>query len=241
MQNFLIGVGASIVAAIIVALIPPLRRWIFRSVQSVGHTWNSARRLVSAGVFAFYARRSDYVKHRRQSTISEYLDTSKRSIAYVGFWLAHGTEIEDIANTIPRLLQNGRSVSLLFMDPASPHLASLSEYLNIDAQQIAQRIRASIGKFSRARQDLNPAERDRLSLRIHHAPLTASAFLIDIDTPQAKILVDVKIFGLSRDDSYGMELRGVGSQMFDKFRRSYEMVISQSSPIEDTDLAEFNQ
>ena len=221
----------SLIAGLLIATLPPTRKFLVRQWLRLWDLWTFTGRLRSYGISNLFARRSDYVRYRKQATIAEYLETAKHSITYVGFWLAHGTEMENISTYMPELLKQGRTVTFVLMQPNSAHLETLSAYMGIPADQVARRIKVALDKFQETKQSLSPSAGDRFSVRVHNAPITASAFLLDLDHPSAKILVDFKVYGHSREDSFGIELRGPDSPMFRKFATSYRSIVDASSTL----------
>ncbi|MFL1597299.1 hypothetical protein [Gordonia amicalis] len=207
MGTFFLGVLASVVAALFLSLMAYLLGFGRASLKDARYAWQVTRRLRRNGILNFFANRSEYVKHRKNGTIRDYLRTAEHSISYVGFWLAHGVEISNIGHELASLAKEGKFVEVVLLNPKSELIPALSTYLNLPEPSVVKRINDALSHLQQARDSL-PADHAHLfRLKLHSQLLTASAFLLDTNKPGAKVLVDFKLFGSDRDNTFGIEFQ----------------------------------
>jgi uncharacterized protein Veg len=73
---------------------------------------------------------------------------------------------------------------------------------------IKDRVENSLTKFLELKKELPEGCKENLEIKLHNVPLYASAFLIDHENKnECKVLVDYKIYGSPRENSYGIEFR----------------------------------
>lgn len=214
MVSFIAGVLASLLAAFLVFVIVQIRTQASLSWVTFRAFWQLSRRLRQAGVVNFFSGRSDYYNFRKERTISEYILTAQKSLVYVGFWLAQGVEIDDAPNALGRLLRQGCTVELVLLDQELDDavVEPLSAYLSVAPAALRARIAGSWAAFTAMREQLPGELRPFLILRTHRDILTSSAFIFDYGAASAKTLIDVKFFGMGREQCLGIELRPSGGR-----------------------------
>jgi hypothetical protein len=218
-------VAASLAAALIIAVLLRVRTGVTVSWADIRLFWSVAGRLRESGVLGFYPSRAAYVRNRRQHTIGEYVETARHELLYVGFWLAGGTEIENVTASFRRLLEQGCRIELVLLDPAmDKDLASaVAEYLGLTPISFQQRLDAAWQQFARFRASLPSDQAALLTLLAHSQLLTSSAFVFDVRTAEAKTLVDFKLFRVGREGSFGIELRPTASEngLYERTTKSF--------------------
>jgi len=230
MNNFLSGVVASIVAAILISIGAKLmigwKKWPgFKLLLRMN------KDLISSGVINFFPSRKTYISHRDHGKASEYIKGTKYELIYTGFWLASSTEMGNIIEVIKQLVENNIKVIIILMDPSANCIDHFSNYTGLGKKDIIGRINSSIEKFISMYNSLSIEGKNNFQLRLHNVPLSSSSFIIDKDHEQGKILVDFKIYGLSRDDSFGIEVQNKKSILYDKFKKSNLAIFDKSEGI----------
>jgi hypothetical protein len=205
--SFFLGVAASLLATVLFAAAAAARG---RTERSSFHlTFRVAPRLARAGVKDVFASREDYVRHRRPSTATQYMQTAERELIYVGFWLAQAGEIENLKAALRSLLDKGVRITLVLLDENldAGQREKVAAVLDIDAAALAERLRLAWAELLGFRLDLPAETAARLILKSHEEHIQASAFLFDRDSESAKTLVDLKFYGTGRQASFGLELQ----------------------------------
>lgn len=191
------------------------------------------REFTKSGGVNFFSSRKSYVRYKDHGTASEYINKCSSSVYYIGFWLSHGTEVGGIENTFEKVLESGRKVCIVLLDPESETINSCSSFLGIDPHELKQRITLSISKFRQMYGGLSNDAKRRFTLKLHNIPLSASAFLLDSELgSNGRTLLDFKLYGFSRDDSFGMEFRNQGHTLYDKFTQSYLKIKEDAKEIQ---------
>jgi hypothetical protein len=189
-------------------------------------------RLQSAGVSYFIPSRTDFKHLKGGASITEYLSKLQKELIYVGFWHAKGIEHESIRNLYIELLRRGRQIVIVMLDPnCSPEiLAGLSRHLAMTQGALVARLQESWRDMMSFQESLPPHLRTRFALLAHREILTASCQVIDRETPTAKALLDVKLYGQGREDTFAIELRPVGGRkvLYDRVVASYVAIYQLS-------------
>jgi len=209
--QFFLGVVTSLVATVLFLVILQIKTRSVLSFEVFMAFWRLARRLRDNGVSNFFASRADYARYRPQGAISEYIETTHRELIYVGFWLAQGIEINNIKAIIPKLLRENCLVEFVFLSPDFVAMDQLAEYLGVSPKTIRARVMDALESMVHLRNSLPPELSGRFILKVHKQLITSSAFVFDHGTPKAKTLIDIKLFGLGRERTFGIELRATKS------------------------------
>lgn len=235
MTEFLLGVLGAIAAA-------PLVYFAGRLLSPYLGSWNaylnlirSARRLQRAGINNIIPSRSDYRLLKGGETIANYLSSVKYSLIYIGFWHAKGVEMANIDRIFLELLRRGCSIELVLMSNTTNDTTSqiVASYLGIDVAGLRTRIEEAWRYIDALAKKIPHGERYRFVVRAHTNAVYASCFVIDRDTPSARILVDVKIFGLGRESSFALELVKTtqANNLFDRFLQSFLLVAEHAQVV----------
>lgn len=220
-SNIICGVIASILGAFIFGLFTKFYLG-WTSWPGLRISLRLVREFTRAGGLNFFSSRKDYINHKDHGTASEYLYTSKRSIVYVGFWLAHGIEVSNIIECLRVILESGRKISIVLLNPNSDAISACSKFLGIDVSEVKQRINQTKSKLCELQNNLSPTAKENFTLKYHNIPLSTSAFLLDSELGSGgRTLLDFKLYGFSREDGFGIEFRNQGLSLYDRVTKSY--------------------
>jgi len=222
MSNLLIGVLASIIATFIISLFV----WLYRGSKGylgIRKTIRLINDCNKSGIINIFPSRKSYIERKDHGTASTYISQSKFSLYYIGFWLASSTEIGAILNEIKKLIFDSKKVFIVFIDPGASLLINQSSiYLGLSSDEIKIRVENSLNKLLMLKENIQEEYKNNLVIKLHRVPLSASAFIIDSEQEKdCKILIDYKIYGSSRDDSYGIEYKGRNKIIASKMISSY--------------------
>lgn len=232
-KSFVLGIIASIIATIIISVL----RYIYIGGRSFIGFKKALRLVVDAsngGINNIFISRKSYISHKDHGTAIEYISRAKKSIYYVGFWLAHGTEIGDISNSIKKLIyQKKVKVVIVFVNPdTNDVIKCCSKFLGISEEEIKNRVNVSLDKFIKIYNELDDKYKEYLSIRVHEVPLSASAFILDNEEEdKCKALVDYKLYNCTRDDSYGIEYNNANRPLCNSISKSYIDIANESKII----------
>jgi hypothetical protein len=224
-MGFIEGVLASLVAAAILALFAVLRARV-RPYSSLRLAFTVLPRMSRAGITNVFASRDEYVRRPGAPTVAQYMETAEASLVYVGFWLAQASEIEDLRRTLRALLDRRVRVSLVLLNAEldEAQAEKVAAVLALDVDRLRSRLRDAWTAITAFRAALPDDVRPRLTLRSHEEHLQASAFLFDRGRDSAKTLMDVKLYGIGRQGSLGLELRPTvsgGSTLYERVTDSF--------------------
>jgi hypothetical protein len=166
------------------------------------------------------------------------MKTAERELIYVGFWLAQAGEIENLKGALRSILDKGVRVTLVLLDSDLDvgQRRKVAAVLDIDAAALGERLRLAWAELLRFRGDLPSEAAARLVLKAHQEHLQASAFLFDRDGASAKTLVDLKLYGIGRQASFGLELRpprrARAASLYARATRSFDLVAEGAVTVE---------
>jgi len=227
MINFILGISASICAALIIGFFLKFKAG-WRKWPGFYNIWRLNRDLISAGLINFFSCRKVYNIHKDHGKASDYICKAKKELHYIGFWLASSTEEGNIIITLKDLIEKKIKVTIVLMDPNCDSIKHFAEYSNMSHKEIKTRINKAIEKICEMFFNLSEEKKEYFDLRLHKISLNNSAFLIDVEEDYGKILIDFKLFGLSRDESFGMEVQNYGSTLFSRLLNSNKSIIKRS-------------
>jgi hypothetical protein len=236
-MSFVESVAAGLVAAAILAVVAAVRARRPLSTVRLGVT--VAPRMRRAGVSNIFASRAEYVRNRTPSSATEYMGTAKHEVVYVGFWLAQAGEIEPLHRALRSLLDRSVRVTLVLLDAELPEAQCerVAAVLDLSAAGLRDRLQNAWGDLMAFRRGLPANVASRLTLRGHGEHLQASAFIFDRGHPTAKTLVDFKLYGMGRQDSFGIELRPPKRDsevsLYARATRSFELISERADAVDD--------
>ena len=186
---------------------------------------------LSAGVINIFPDRKAYINHKDHGKCQEYILKANHSVLYVGYWLATGTEIGELTKTIKELVNNQVTVTLVFLSPVDQDVLRVcSQYIGVKESQIAVRIKNVIKTLLEFKQSLDVEEKNYLTIKIHNAPISSTAILLDHSKDECRVLVDYKIYNGNRENSYGIEYNNSSKCITNKIMQSF-LNISKTAKI----------
>jgi len=203
----MIDIGANISISFIWSILkrlPYLKRWTLN------------KRIRDSGITNLYTSRDDFAKYRDAPKLIDYLNLAEKEIYICAYWMAHGTEMEGIHEKIARLTKPPKKleIKIALINPKSLYIESLAKYLNIDAEEVKQRISKSLIKLVQEKEKLAPDEKSRLTLKVYDAFPIASLIMLDPHYSNCRLQFEIKTYKRARHYSFSFELRNETTQLF---------------------------
>jgi hypothetical protein len=219
--EWIIGIGSSVIASILIILAARARGLIIITAARRSKQQRLASRLQAAGLTNLFTTRDDYSTHRGIPTLMGYLSTARRSVLVVGYWMAQGGEIEDL-NDLGKLilLRPGFEVHIAIIHPVGPHIESLAEHLGESSSRVSENCRATLNKLTKVRNGLPAEVRHRMLIRTYKSTAVASIILLDDNEPHARAQIDIKLYKTSRGKSIGFEAIKNGTNLYESLSRA---------------------
>lgn len=194
-------------------------------------------RAVVVGIRNFYPSRESYTKDRDLAFI-DYIQSAQKSLHYYGHWLAFTNDQHGISDTLCQMAESGKEINLILLDPSLPReiWVTYGRYLGEDASKLREAVEITWKKFSVAKQSLSKLGQKNLRLKRHIEFIPYSAFWFDKDHSHQHILIDMKLYGATRKDTYGMELQPVKASssrtpsLFDRYAESLQRLEARVKP-----------
>lgn len=231
-SNIIQGIIASIIALVIVTLATRIALG-FSNIPGVKVTFRLVKDFFSSGGLNFFSNREAYTRHKDHGSADSYItQQTKAEIIYVGFYLAQSCDIGNILNCLVSLANKGISVKVVLLDPSSPNISATADFFMINKEHLVSCINETKNKLLRARRtSVSQDNKKKLSVYLHNKSITASAFIIDGTMPKVgRILLDHKLYGVPRENSYGIELRSNGN-LYRSVLDSYMKILDDSTCI----------
>ena len=190
-----------------------------------------------AGIINIFPNRSSYINHKEHGTSSQYIHNNcSHEFLYIGFWLANGIEIGSIIEELKNMVNNNIKVTVIFVNIKNELLIkNISTNMSISTDELINRIEQSLSRLETMKEQLPDELKKYLEIRVHNIPITASAFLLDYnDSSKCKILVDYKMYGLSREESYGIEYSDISKEITRKMLKSFLLIKDRSVIFDET-------
>lgn len=205
-NGLIIGIIGSLIATVITGIVIILYNGI-RGHRGISQLLRLRKDTAHAGIINVFPDRNSYRTHKDHGKAGEYVKQCQTELIYVGFWLAHGTEMESINNTIKELCLANKKVKIVLLDPDDMVLMrQMADFLKMNQDEMINRIKNSLNKFLDLQRELNKIGNKKLLIRVHNVPINYSAFMLDYeDTIHTRILVDYKTYHQTRENSYGIE------------------------------------
>jgi hypothetical protein len=220
---FVFGVAEHIGADVVILFVGAVVAWLIAFRAS----WKllfSVFRLARNRVTNVYLRREEYVS-RRGVPLEEYIKLTNRKIMYVGLYFSVATDQSRLEDAFRQLIDKGCRVDIFLLDgQASDETVNyLERHFGLATNSLRPRVQHAFEYFYRLKDSLAPAKRELLSIGLHTLPLVSSAFLIDNDERDARMLVDIKWFGAGREKSLGIEFTGkaTSGSLFETIQSSF--------------------
>lgn len=193
------------------------------------------QRVPASGVSNFFPNRDSYHKYR-DITFLEYIASANHTLSYCGHWLAFTIDQHNTLDALCDLAKGKKHVQLTLLDPelSEEVLISYATYFNEDKDYLLNQIKNTWNKVETAKKNLDTQSQENFELRKHKEFISYSSFWFDKGHENQHILIDAKIFGISRRDSYGVELKpsknlvSSNISLFDRYSKSIEVLIKKS-------------
>ncbi len=224
--QLLIGVGATVTGALILSFVPPTRSW----VRTIVRRQKLNRRIEKVGISNFYTSRDDYAFYRSAPKLVDYLSLANREIYVCAHWMAHGTEMEGIANEIAQLTKPPKrlKITIAIVSPTNPSIPSLADFLNMDRNELERRIRKSLDRLQEEKNKLAEEEKRRFVIKTYDSLPVASVIMLDPKDPECRLQFDVKAYRKARQYSFGFEVRNKDAYLLKLLSSSWLELIENS-------------
>lgn len=226
----------AIVSGLICSALTLLVSRLYFGYKHFGGIKNTARLnkdCYRAGIINVFPDRKAYIQHKDHGNSNDYILKAHHNVLYVGYWLATAAEIGELKQTIKQLVSKQITVTLVFISPKNKYSLDIcSNYIAISSEQIAQRVKTVIENLLEFRETLESDNKKYLEIKTHNIPLSTTAFIIDKDNVEScRILLDYKVFGCSRESSYGIEFFNKTKTVTNKLVSSYINIEKNSKEI----------
>ncbi len=231
MKEIVFGIICNIIVAFLTWIITKTYHG-YKSFKGIKHAARFNNDCFKAGIINVFPTRKTYGEHKDHGTSSEYISRAEHSVLYVGYWLASGTEMGNLKETIRNLTADRKTVSLIFINPYNDNsLLTCSDYIGISSEAIKSRVKTVIKDLLDFKKQLGENSH-YLIIKIHEVPLSASAFILDDTTSKkCRILVDYKIYKKSREESYGIEFQDANKVITKRMLDSYKIIANEAKEI----------
>ena len=211
-----IGVGSSILAAVIVAYLSPASESGYRKFVSFGivDMWSSRKAL------------TDWV---------QWMETTREHCVLFG--IAHGGWCNDgrFESALKERVSHGVSFRILFLDPNSNSAEIRAKEEKRDTKKM---IGESIKKMWGIREEIPPGQKEQVRIFVYDA--TASCGLTWIDQ---QMLVTHYLAGLPDETSPALLLVrpavGMERSLYDVYADNLEKIVQKSRPVDENNIQEF--
>lgn len=224
-ENVLAGVLGNLVWYIILFLagVCGFLGWKLRKLSAF------ISRMVRSGITDFFPDRDSYTRDRKMN-LEQYIKTAKTDLTYIGHWMAVSTDQRHTLDAIKTMLQSGKKIALILLSKDLPQdiLASYARFFGKTDAEFQSQVESGWAVIQRWRLALGADEAKMLTIKAHGEFICHSAFMFDRGQDVSKILIDQKIWGLDRKNSFGFELsykNGAKSSektLFERYSNSLE-------------------
>ena len=233
LDNLICGIIGSIISTIIITIATKMYLGV-SNFQGLKGSIRLLRDCYRGGVINIFPNRKTYVQHKDHGTASQYISTRCTDrLIYVGYWLAHGTEMGDIIDMLKKLILDKKDVEVVLLNPKNNNLVrEIADYMKIDTLEMKQRIKTSLSKLSKLKRELPDKQSEHFQIKVHNIPINASAFIIDYNNQKMRILVDYKIYNHESDKSYGIEFADTNKIVTKNLLDAYLQICQNSNKYE---------
>ncbi len=195
-------------------------------------------RIIKSGFINFFPNRDSYTKDRGIS-LEEYLTSINSDLIYIGHWLSASIEQRNTFEALKEILKSGKSITLIFLSKDLPeHLEiEYAKFFGNDIKEFKNEINSGWATLLKWHSNLGTDEKSKIFILEHKNMICHSAFLLDSQSDKGKILIDQKIWGLKRKNSFGFELskfnkrKKADKDLYERYYDSLNLIKSNSSRI----------
>jgi len=189
-----------------------------------------AERMVSAGITNFYVGRDEWQMYRDPPRLSDYLLTAQKSVKIATYWLAQGS-IEGVINIYQKLIDRGVSVEVVTIEPADDIAKTLSRDVNEMPESIKTYVTLALNKLNHLRNELPEDKKELFSVRVSKVIPQAAVIFMDGGTPNGKIQLEFRPYGVPRNDSFSIEVSSAkNAKLYDLLEESWERFFDDAEP-----------
>lgn len=152
----------------------------------------------------------------------DLLSRTERTLFISGFSL--NFVIGQSLNAVFELLREKPrvKVKLLLFDPSSTHLGFVAQFANKTKDSLRNEIKANLHSlFNRMTTELDKGTKNRIEVRIHNAPPLFSLTMVDVETDNGIILLELLYYKSDTDDRSSLEITS-GSALYKNYILSFE-------------------
>ena len=226
MNDLAIGIASNAIWALIA--ITPVLVWLaYNKIKGI----TLGAKFMRSGVVFYFPNRDSYARDRKLS-LEEYLETAEKSLTYVGHWLAVSTDQRNTLNTLESMAKSGKVIQIVMLESNLSYdlLCAYARFFNRPPEIMRSDIKSSWDKIIEWHTTLGSREKGYVLLCSHSEFVSNSAFLFDENLNHQKILIDQKLWGQDRGNSYGIELhfekKNEGKKSHDLFFRYRKSIIN---------------
>ena len=222
-----------VAASIVIGIVGTIIAFAWKPVALYMRARSWLNRAVKSGVRNFFSNRESYSRDRKLA-FADYLRSAEHGLTYFGHWLAFTIDQLNTLDVLCAMANSGKKIQLVLLSPDLPRLilANYARYLGEDEDQLSEEIKTTWRKVKEARATLSATGRDCLELRQHSEFIPYSAFWFDREHSKQHILIDMKLYGASRKDAYGLELVPMGEgrspSLYERYARSLKQLEARS-------------
>jgi hypothetical protein len=232
-MEFFTGIAQNLIADFVIVLVGLVTAWVIAR-RLRWRMLGTIFRLQKNGISNVYLDRSEYIS-RRSMSVLQFIETTERNFTYVGIYFSLATDQARIDATIRNLVSRRCMVQIVLLDEDA-HRSTfnyLETHFALAPNTLRGRVRHAKEYFVQLRDGLGINERTLLNIRTHNLPITTSAFIIDSNEKNCRMLVDIKWYGLGRDRSLGIEFAGQPDEggIFKNLLSSFERIVQESTPL----------
>lgn len=198
-----------------------------RLKRRISNSMSTLREFVWQGGICFYSDRASQSKSL--GTLTNYLCQTNRTFRYFGLQF-YTLDQSTARGDIERMIQREVVVECYLLDPGQREIAmAVANFLSVEPELFISQLQNNLAGLLKLKRSLGKAG-DNLRIFVHDLPLYNTCFLIDVeDTALGRILIDHKLVGSARSESYGFELNLPNkSPMFDRVKLAYLGITKKS-------------
>jgi hypothetical protein len=231
--SLIINIITTIVVAALVSFSILGKEWI--AIQLGRYKFN--KRIYKAGITNIYESRDDYTKYRNYPRVApkliDYLALAEKNIFISAYWMAHGTEIEGIAEEIFSLVRPPKNLNITVsvINPRSTCISAVALHLGIEDSQLVDRIDASIMKLKQEKNRLSEEEKKKLVIKTYDSLPVASVIILDYGYDNGRMQIEFKPYHVARHYNFSIELSGKDKGLYKLFSHSYIKQINDAVQI----------
>jgi hypothetical protein len=203
-----------------------------RAIKPISYK-RPTKRIKEAGVVTFFYNRATLTND--VGTIGHYIKKANRELIYIGCWLSGALNAQDATEAIIEQCKKGVECKFCVLSPNSPLIEYYAKFFDIPTASLIEKSRSALATLSRIRANLPNTDRHKLKIFIHDEFVNTSFWIIDPGMDNSIIQLDHKLFGRSRQFSYGFEILRK-NDFYENIRDSYFKILSNSNDLTNAEI-----